>query len=202
MIHNVWLNQILPIKGRQLVSSSSSPTFIQSMTGSSVTSRRSKVQKKIGENLTKALYSASFINSLYPLPSLWKIRHKSILYTTKKENASRDGSVFFYQSTLFFGSIVQFCFSAKDLVVLVEVFDQVGKGILDNIHSPTNPRLSHSTCNGITDYIFCVKKLSCSKHTRVHAISVSSIFAKCVHIPVKDTAFDYIITMPNMFEHH
>jgi len=33
-------------------------------------------------------------------------------------------------------------------------------------------------------------------------IPVSSILLKCVHIPIKGAPFDYIVTIPNMFEHH
>ena len=208
MINNVRLNQILPIKSRRLISSCNPSTaaFIQSMTGvanriSSDTEIKSCIrQKKLDEKLTEALYSASFIDSLHPLPNLpicEKVRHKSVLYVAKKGSTSRDGSVcvFHHGSTLLFGSIIQFCFTAKGLVTLIEVFEQVNKGILGNIH-PTNLKLNHS--NKVNDFIFCVKN---NKH--VLATSVNSIFAKCVHVPdATCTYYDYVITMPNMFEHH
>ena len=49
-------------------------------------------------------------------------------------------------------------------------------------------------------FIFKVKKLSLSQ--RCIAIPLQNIVRKCVHIPMKHSASDYIVTIPNSVEHH
>ena len=57
--------------------------------------------------------------------------------------------------------------------------------------------LTTSVCSKISEFCYCVKKTN-----NVIAIPVSSIFVKCVYIPIKEAQCDIIVTMPNMFEHH
>ena len=109
--------------------------------------------------------SASFVNSIQPLPTLpvcERIRHNSTLYTAAKEgnHRARDGSicVFTNHLTLHFGSISQFCFCNGLLVAVIREFEQLDQTIFDNISHPTHTELSISLCNPITDFVFCVKK--------------------------------------------
>ena len=139
----------------------------------------------------------------YLLPVCERIRHNSILYVaTNGKDRVRDGSIciYKYESTLHFGSILQFCFVKRQLVAIVRVFQATEDGILNSIHTPTLPDNVLTLCSTVDNFIFCVKKLSLTNQTI--AIPATSISLKCVHIPVKGSPLDFIITMPNMFEHH
>ena len=216
LIHNVRMHQTLPILSKRLANSANPQmaALIQSLAGtistsSSGTEIKGRIShKKLNESVATALYSALFVNSIDPLPTLpvcERIRHNSTLYTTAAKEGNhkaRDGSicVFTNHSTLHFGSIFQFCFCNGSLVAVIREFEQLEQTVFDNIRHPTHPELTISLCNPITDFVFCVKKLSLTN--KMVAVPVSSIFQKCVHIPVKGVLFDYIITIPNMFEHH
>ena len=34
------------------------------------------------------------------------------------------------------------------------------------------------------------------------AVPVESIVSKCVHVPIKGKPYDFITTLPNVYEHH
>lgn len=59
---------------------------------------------------------------------------------------------------------------------------------LVNSHYQLAPRLRSSLKNCLIPIIIIML-----------AVPVSSIFSKCVHVPIRGAHFDY---MPNMFEHH
>ena len=44
-----------------------------------------------------------------------------------------------------------------------------------------------------------VKKISVSK--QVVAVAVNNLIQKCVHVPIKHSSTDFIIFMPNVYEH-
>lgn len=216
LIHNIRMRQLLPVKCK-MIASSATPmvsAFIKSLTESDPTATndvqcRTEIKgrvthKQVNNRTANALLSAHFIETLHPLPTLpvcERIRHNSILYSaTNGKERARDGliCIFKYQSTLQFGSISQFCFAKGQVVAIVQVFKLTERSIVDNVRTPTFPELTASRT--INKFIYCVKKLSLSNQTL--AIPVSSISLKCVHIPMKCSPLDFIITMPNMYEHH
>ena len=125
------------------------------------------------------------------------------MYTTvSKKQHSRDGSIcaFDHHSELKFGSIIQFCFCNNDLIAVVDTFEYLNASILDHIRPSTNNELTLSACSSISEFVYCVKKLSSRNNT--FAIPVSSLFVKCVHVPIQGAHYDFIVTIPNMYEHH
>lgn len=215
LIHNVRMRQLLPVKCKMLASSATPmvSNFIKSLTdcetknvqyGIEVKGR--VVHKQLDESTASALLSAGFIDTIHPLPTLpvcERIRHNSTLYSiTNDKQRARDGSIciFKYQSTLLFGSIIKFCFARHLAVAIVRVFNLSERSILDTVHAPTLSDDALTLCSNINKFIFCVKKLSLSN--RVVAIPASAISLKCVHIPQKGSPLDFIITLPNLYEHH
>lgn len=114
----------------------------------------------------------------------------------------RNGSIciFKYESELLFGSITQFCFSKGETIAIIRVFEHIRQSLLDSVSMPATPELDHSMCFEIDNFIFCVTKLSLTNLTL--AVPVVSLCAKCVHIPIKGSPFDYVVAIPNMFEYH
>ena len=213
LVHNVRMRQLLPIKANKIASSANSnvASFIHSLAG--VTEKADEleiksriVHKKLNELITDALKSAGFLDLTVTqanLPVCEKIRYKSVIYSiAPKEEHCRDGStcVFSYQSQLKFGSIIQFCYCSEILIAVINVFECLDRTIWDNIRPSTHPKLNRLCCNSITEFVYCVKKLSVTLN--YVAVPASCIFVKCIHIPTKHTLFDYITTIPNMFEHH
>ena len=54
---------------------------------------------------------------------------------------ARDGSIciFKYQSTLQFGSIIQFCFAKRQVVAIIRIFKLMEQTILGSLRTPTLP---------------------------------------------------------------
>ena len=215
LIHNVRMRQLLPIKCKTMASSATPmvANFIKTLTDCETKNVHCDIEvkgrvihKQVDESSASALFSAGFIDSVDPLPTLpvcERIRHNSTLYsTTSNKQRARDGSIciFNYQSTILFGSIAQFCFARHVAVAIVRVFNLTERSLLDVLHASTLPNETQTLCSSINKFIFCVKKLSLSNRTL--AIPVSAISLKCIHIPQKGSPLDFIITLPNIFEHH
>lgn len=212
LTHTVVMRQRLSLKGKEVAISarcSKTANFIHSLSGANEKSEEMEIKSQITHTHQKdviadSLRSASLISSTSTPPSLptcKQIRYKSCLYSVAKEKNRRDGSicVFRDQSGLHFGSVIQFCFIDRKVIAVVRVFEETNQSILQNIRSPTISKLSLASCKSITNFVFCVKKLTDS---RVCAIPISSIITKCVHVPNEGSAYDFIVTIPNMFEHH
>lgn len=208
LIHNVRMCQYLPFKGKQVAKSANASTaeFIRSLSGvkekSSELEIKSRItHKKITDSVAQALFSASFLDSTTPLPSLpvcSTVRYKSTIYSVYKEGKRRNGSICVYQDQtgLHFGSILNFCFSKNNLVAIMKTLNEVNRHFLDRIRSPSISDLDSTSCNDINNFLFCVTPAD----SLLHAIPISSILVKCVCIPVRSSLF--VITIPNMFEHH
>ena len=212
LVHNVRMRQTLTSKGKKIAGHADPnvAAFISSLTDiherTSELEIKSRVRHKQLENeVVNALKAVNIIDqasSALTLPVCKRIRYNSTIYATAPQpQRSRNGSicVFNHNSELHFGSILEFCYCNGGLFAIVDRFECIDQTLFDHIRSSTLSELTLSTCSKITEFIHCVKKLS---HTGLLAVPVSSIFAKCVHIPVRGAHFDYIITMPNMFEHH
>ena len=214
LIHNVRMRQLLPMKSKKVITSATPmvASFLESVSdvtrnASCRTEVKSRItHRKVTESVANALFLANFIDSLHPspvLPMCEQIRHNSILYSaTNGKNRKRDGSIciYKYESTLHFGSILQFCFAKRQLVAVIRVFTATEQSILNSVRTPTLPDEVVTLCSTTDNFIFCANKLSLTN--QIVAIPASSITLKCVHIPMKGSPQDLIITIPNMFEHH
>ena len=212
LVHNMRMRQKLPQRGKEIANSATlslASNFISSLSGAREESSELEIKSRIThkyltDEVVDALRTASFLDrtsSPICFPTCNCIRYKSTVYSVANERNCRDGSicVFKDQTGLHFGSIIQFCFIKKEIIAILRVFDETSKAIFDNIGSPTIPELSIFLCKCITNYVYCVKKLT---DANIFAIPVSSILVKCVHIPIRGTNYNYITTIPNMFEHH
>ena len=171
LIHNIRMQQMLPINGKTLIASASSSarTFIESLLETAtktqcITELKGRVtHKKVGERVDNALSLDQYIGSAVPLPTLPvcnRIRHNSTLYAIAAKDGDsrvRDGSIcaFPYQSHLYTGSIEQFCFCDRQLIAVIRVFNQTDQSILDSIHPPTLPELSDTlSVSMISPFVF------------------------------------------------
>jgi len=80
-----------------------------------------------------------------------------------------------------FGSIVQFCLMYDEKVEVINICQYQNTGILDSIRSSRHTKLTKSACSKISDFVYCVRKTD--EHV---AIPVSSVFVKCVYIPLQE----------------
>jgi len=170
LIHNVRMRQLLPMKSKKIISSATPmvANFLESLAdvtrnGECRTDLKVKgriTHKRVTETVANALLSANFIDNLHPLPVLpvcERIRHNSILYVaTNGKDRVRDGSIciYKYESTLHFGSILQFCFVKRQLVAIVRVFQATEDGILNSIHTPTLPDNVLTLCSTVDNFVF------------------------------------------------
>ena len=218
MIHTVRMRQLLPLRAKQLTFTRNVAGFVESISAihahAHAPSQQREVEikgrishKKLDTKAGSALLSANFIDTIHPLPTLpicERVKSKSILYTTRKNEDQRVRNssicIFKHESQLLFGSIMQFCFSKGETVAVIRVFEHVQQSLLDSVDSPRIPELNYSVCEDIDNYIFCVKKLSLTN--LILAVPALSLCAKCVHIPLKGSPYDYIVVIPNMFEYH
>ena len=217
LIHNVRMTQLLPVKCKSVASSATPAvsSFIKSLVESETFTKIAVCgievkgcisHKRVDENTASALLSADFIDTMHPLPTLpvcQRIRQNSILHSaTKDKKRARDGSIciFKYQSTLQFGSIIQFCLAKRQMVAIVRVFTLLEQNVFHSVRASTLPEEALTLSKRITKFIFCVKKLSLSNRTI--AIPATAICLKCIHIPMKGSPIDFVIALPNMYEHH
>lgn len=95
-----------------------------------------------------------------------------------------------------FGSVETLCGVGGRHIAVVELFEKTNKGPLESLppphEEPNTPR--------INSFVYEVKKLSLSSRTVV--VDVHKLLQKCVHIPIKHSPTDFIVTIPNTFELH
>lgn len=214
LIHNFRMRQMLPLIGQRIAASENSATttflrkFIPNkedrMIGDKTWTvgrvRHEKIKEKERTALTEAEYSVDT-----SLPVFSRLRHGSITYSSqneKQKKALRCSSVcaLKHNSGMLFGSIVLFCFTDGVPIAVVDIFEQTCESPLSCLRDPSLNGLDGSQTKALNDFVFKVKKLSVSNKTV--AVPVSSILAKCIHIPIKYSPCDYIVMIPNIFEHH
>ena len=214
LVHNMKMSQKLPLKGRRIAKSSQSQMtaeFVYQLSGAKEKTTELEIKGRIRHTQLKSavvntLHSASLLDSTITSPSFPTcdcIRYKSSMYAIAKPKNSRDGSICIFddENILHFGSIIQFCFINRDLIAIIRAFDEMNQTIFDNIRASTRQaELNRASCNFVANFMFCVKKSVLTD--KLYAIPASQIVAKCVHVPFEGTPYDYIVTIPNMFEHH
>ena len=95
--------------------------------------------------------------------------------------------------------ILFFCHTTVPLAV-VRVLKKTGNSVFKDLSEPQNQDLV-GICSSVTNCFFHeVMKLSVE--STLQAINVEKIISKCVHVPLKRQDTDYIITIPNPYEHH
>lgn len=211
LVHTIYMRQMLPAMSNRLMESENPATvaylntFNYASTKDAETNVKKsavvgRVKKLMNDRAQKALVETGFAEVPVPLPVFTRLHHNSVLYScqTKAEAARNSGlCAFEHNPGMQFGSAITFCCAQGQSVAISGVFEQIGEGPLHSLRHPTLQKLREKTV--LNDFVFKVKKLSSPMTV---AVPTSSIVAKCVHIPLKHFSFDFIVTIPNMFEHH
>ena len=160
--------------------------------------------KKLKATHLQALREGNFSTSDSTFPVFPRYWLNGVLYKSwKKSEKLRNSSVCKFKKVdgrIAFGSIHYcFCFCAKIPVGIIAVFNcNYVKDPFEEMLPATipelNPYLLTNSC------ILKVRKLSISKE--FIAVPVFSITNKCVHISMKSKEHDFIVCMPNPYEHH
>ena len=84
---------------------------------------------------------------------------------------------------------------------IIAVFTSTGEDILTSSrrYCTLHPD-DQAAASCINSFIFKVQKISLSN--RLIAVPLEDIIQKCIHIPLKYSPTDFIVTLPNVFEHH
>ena len=130
------------------------------------------------------------------------LRYKlgSVVYHSWNSDRLRNSSICkFIESNgqASFGSIRCFCFCDGLSIAIIAVFGS-SSDIFESVRDSTISELNRS--KDINSYLFKVQKISVTQRTV--AVPTNSIICKCVHIPIKGKSYDYIVTLPNTYEHH
>ena len=213
LVHTIRMRQMLPAMSNRLMEFENPATvaYLKTFNYASTKDAETNVEKSavvgrvkklMNDRAQKALVETGFAEVPVPLlPVFTRLHHNSVLYScqTKAEAARNSGvCAFEHNSGMQFGSAITFCCAQGQSVAIFDVFEQIGEGPLHSLRHPTLQKLCEKT-TVLNDFVFKVKKLSSPMTV---AVPTSSIVAKCVHIPLKHFSFDFIVTIPNMFEHH
>ena len=160
---------------------------------------RGRVKKKeLCSDFIQALYQAGYCSSSSTFPVFSRYRLNGVLYITWKDSEHlRNSSVCKFKTesgSIAFGSINCFCFWNTTPVAIVAVFGSV-RDMFEGVQASTIPE--------ITSFLMtrsCIFKVCFSGEFQ--AVPISSIILKCVHIPVESKPFDFIVPLPNSYEHH
>lgn len=159
-------------------------------------------QKTLSEVYCQVLQKSGFAtinNTTFTV--FYRYRLNGTVYQAKvNDSRLRDSSVCMFtrkDGKKAVASIRCFCFCNKTPIAIIKVFSNM-KNAFTQIPPATISELCpyalNSTC------IFSVNKLSSSDP--FHSIPVSSIIKKCVHVSIKNNPLDFIVPLPNNFEHH
>lgn len=163
------------------------------------------VHKKLNKEQITALEQAGFEVTTNYLPVFYRYRLNSVTYCSSNQRRVRNSSICRVRipssHEVCFGSISTFCFANGVPAAVVSVYESTDDCIISesSYHSFLQPD-DHAAAKCVKLFMFKVKKLSISK--RLVAIPPEVILGKCVHIPIKHSPTDCIVTMPNYVEHH
>ncbi len=213
LIQSVRMRQALPLLKDRLDKNENSQTvdFLNRVTGK--VDRISDVLGKVtNKNLCvdeiKAVQEAGFSIENHIVPVFPRYRQDDVTYSVASKHNSRNNSICkFYRPVCgkeeWFGSIQKFCLVNGNPIVLVSIFDNTDEEVLAMPQSQHRHSLSeddYKAAKLFNLFGFKVKKLSLSN--KLIAISPTDLVEKCVHIPVKYSPHDIIVTLPNKVEHH
>ena len=124
-----------------------------------------------------------------------------ILYQTWKDSKKlRNSSVCKFMradDTTAVGSIQCFCYCDTIPVAIIADFGFV-KDAFEGVQRATIPELNQFLLKNSCIYTFEKETVS----RKIVAVPVSAIKTKCVHIPIKSKCYDFVVPMPNFYEHH
>lgn len=161
-----------------------------------------RVKKKhLSTEFMQALHDGNFTikDSAFLVFPRYKLN--GILYQTRKDSKKvRNSSVCKFtraNNSTAFGSIQCFCSCDTIPVAIIADFGLV-KDAFEGVQRATIPKLNsflqkHSC-------IFTFEKETASR--KFLAVPVSSIISKCVHIPIKSKDHDFVVPIPNFYDHN
>ena len=123
----------------------------------------------------------------------------SVLYG--RPGGKRDSTICSFRSggSQIFGVIQKFCLCecAPVNVVLIKPFDMTNKSILSTSGNPGREILSeYAKVDLLSSFVSQVKR----QLLPLVAVPISDILSKCIKVSGKD--YDYIVKIPNNYEHH
>ena len=151
--------------------------------------------------LSEAGFEAPATMAIYPRCRVGRL---VIHARTSSREKVRDNSICSVRCTagdenqMTFGSVQLICCFANMHVAIICLFEHTYEGVLSDLPAANHPELAID--NLINLFVYKVKKLSLSNKTI--AIAIEHITEKCIHIPVKYSPTDFIVKLPNTFEHH
>ena len=154
-------------------------------------------QSKLSVKLVKALKDGHFVHDNEFFMVFMKYKHKGVLYCAAKNvELKRDSSYCKFiskQGTILYGSILTFCLSGNDHVAIIEAYEIV-QNALDGIKSNIVELNSFTAAHPCVFKIYGLKSL--------HAVLVTSLLNKCIHISMQEKDYDIITPISNPYEHH
>lgn len=166
---------------------------------SSIDGVRGRIKHKLlpTEHIS-ALQAGLFPISSSSVPVFSRYKLNGVVYQVWNNNRLRNSSTCKFKRAngmTAYGSIRCFCLCGKQPIAIIATFSSV-KDAFESLRRASIAELnSYSMVNSC---IYSAEKLSTSLN--LHAVLVSSIMTKCVHIP--SNSCDYIVPFPNTYEHH
>jgi hypothetical protein len=159
---------------------------------------RGRVKKKeLCSDFLQALHQAGYCSSSSALPVFSRYKLNGVLYKTWKDSEHlRNSSVCKFKTesgSIAFGSIHCFCFCNATPVAIMAAFGSV-RDAFEGVPASTIPEITSFSMTRS-----CVLKVHFSGEFQ--AVPISSIILKCVHIAVESKPFDFIVPLPNSYEH-
>ena len=141
------------------------------------------------------------------LPSFQSVRVNAITYSTTapSDRHKRDGSicVCVRDGEFLLCSITKLFSTRVGPVAIMNVFEQVDETILSGLRPPSSlvaeAAEAVNLSSHISTFIFAVKK---SYKLSQICVKVSAIVSKCVLIRTVSLNYDFVVSIPNMFEYH
>ncbi len=207
------MRQALPLLKDILDKNENSQTvdFLNRVTGK--VDRRSDVLEEVtNKNLCvdeiKAVQEAGFSIENHIVPVFPRYRQDGVTYSVASKHNSRNNSIRkFYRPVCgkeeWFGSIQKFCLVNGNPIVIVSIFDNTDEEVLVMPQSQHRHSLSEDGYKAAKLFnLFGFKVKKPSLFNKLITISPTDLVEKCVHIPVKYSPHDIIVTLPNKVEHH
>ena len=160
---------------------------------------RGKVKpKKLNAEFIQALQEGNCDTTNDTFVVSMRYKHRDTLFQTiKNSDKKKDSSVCKFISkkgVIKFGSIYCFCLCGGNHIAIMNSFETTKDAFEDILSSNIEKFNSLARTKPCFFKVYGPMKL--------HAVPVASILSKCVHIPMKTKTYDYIIPIPNPFEHH
>ena len=133
------------------------------------------------------------------IPSFQKLYKNDTIYHTLKSDGTRDSSVcsYFYDEEKHYGIIQKFCFTPP--TVFIKPFKITGSSILNRSGNPGRDNLKAIPEVDIVSAF--VVEVS-NEMMDISVVKITDLLCKCILVSCKNSSYDYVIQIPNNFEHH